>query len=65
MIADGFVELGDTQSLRKVLTEEISQPAIMYRKRFNAFQAGHECYDCSVVAKQWKELFDAMKYQGS
>jgi len=54
------VPVGDVDRLRQVLTNEASDCETLQRKRQNAFDAGQNHYNCSVIAKQWKQLFDEL-----
>ncbi len=51
------VSPGDRESLKQVLEHEILDRTRLLEKRTNSFRAGHAHYDCSVVAKQWTQLF--------
>lgn len=52
---------GDVAGLRAVLREIAARPELLQAKRERAFEAGHAHYDCSVVAKQWIELFRGLE----
>lgn len=54
------VPVGDVVRLRQILTTEASDPNILFKKRQNAFEAGQNLYNCSAIAKQWKQLFEAL-----
>lgn len=55
--AGWVVAPGDVNGLQTVLTNAAKDPTGLLSKRRNAFRAGHESYDESVVARRWLDLF--------
>ena len=54
------IPVGDVNRLRYILAEEASDPSVLLQKRLNAFEAGQNLYNCSEIAKQWKQLFEEL-----
>jgi glycosyltransferase involved in cell wall biosynthesis len=52
------VEPGDHDGLRWVLNCIARDPAAVWAKRRNAFEAGHRHYDTAKVAEAWMNLFE-------
>jgi glycosyltransferase involved in cell wall biosynthesis len=55
------VEPGDVNGLLAVLNLIVDSPLQLMFKRANAYKAGHENYDMSVIARLWEELFESLK----
>lgn len=47
---------GDVEQLSSVLNEIVSNPAELFRRRTNAWQAGQHVFDQRVLARQWSEV---------
>jgi colanic acid biosynthesis glycosyl transferase WcaI len=56
-----IVEPGDVEALRRTLFQMTQQPEELFRRRENAFRAGHDHYDSSLVASRWLELFQQLR----
>jgi glycosyltransferase involved in cell wall biosynthesis len=54
------VEPGDAPGLNRVLTEIATDRAGLLARRQRSFDAGHQFYDMTPVAKQWLQLFDEL-----
>jgi glycosyltransferase involved in cell wall biosynthesis len=51
------VNPGDVEMLERILQEIVSDPTGLQSKRERAYAAGHQSYDCRVLAKEWEGLF--------
>ena len=58
--AGWVVEPGDTGGLRAILAGLAQRPAEVLQKRRNAFAAGHQRYDQSVLSRQWIDLLGSL-----
>jgi glycosyltransferase involved in cell wall biosynthesis len=54
------VEPGDVDGLIKTLNIIALNRAQLQEKRENAYRAGHEKFELSIVAEQWKRLFETL-----
>jgi glycosyltransferase involved in cell wall biosynthesis len=59
--AGWVVEPGDTAGLRALLDRLSQRPDEVLRKRRNAFAAGHQQFDQSVLALQWADLLGSLR----
>jgi glycosyltransferase involved in cell wall biosynthesis len=58
--AGWVIEPGDVAGLRAILAGLAQRPAEVLQKRRNAFAAGHQRYDQSILARQWADLFASL-----
>jgi len=47
---------GDVDGLARTVDRIVSDRAMLFKKRRNAFEAGHRFYDTAVVAGQWERV---------
>jgi glycosyltransferase involved in cell wall biosynthesis len=58
--AGWVVESGDVAGLRAAIAEIVSDPAELFRRRKNSFNAGQGIYDQVAIAGLWSSLFESI-----
>lgn len=58
------VSPGDVDGLARTVDRIVSDRAMLFKKRSNAFEAGHRFYDAAVVAGEWERVLMPLRGGG-